>query len=102
MGMGALEEKVIKSINKVFLEVFGSIATAAIRSHLMSEGLDLNDPSLDLERFHGFLLRFFGDGARALEEAIVDDLYRSLNLPKPEPMTLLEAVKRLKDADIAK
>lgn len=94
--MGTLEEKVIKSINKVFLEVFGSIATTAIRSHLMSEGLDLDDPSLDLEKFHSFLIRFFGDGAKALEEAIVDDLYRSLNLPKPEPMTLLEAVRKLR------
>ncbi len=95
--MGRLEEKVIASINRVMREVFGNVVMSAIQDYLMDKGLNLTDPSLNVKKFHDSLKSLFGDGAEALENAIVDDLYRSLNMPKPEIIDLVDAVRRLKE-----
>ncbi len=94
--MKKLDETIIKSINEVFEEVFGNVFMTAVRDYLAERGLDLDDPCLDIEKFHEALVSLFGEGAEALEKAIVDDLHRKLGLSEPKLSGFVEAIKKLK------
>jgi len=93
--MRRLEELVIKSIKKVFREVFGNVVMEAIQDYLRERGLNLDDTSLDIKEFHDSLILLFGDGAETLERSIVDELYRSLGLVGQRFTGLVEDIKRL-------
>jgi hypothetical protein len=95
--MGRVEEEIIRAINGVLREVFGDVVMSAIKERLLEEGLDLEDPSMDIKKFREFMMSLFGKGAETLEKTILDNLYSSLDLPVPEGLNLLEAIERLKE-----
>ncbi len=95
--MRRIEHMIIKSINRVLREVFGDVVVSSIKARLLEEGINLEDPSMDVKKFHEFMMSLFGQGAETLEKTILNDLYSSLNLPAPEELNFLEAIERLKE-----
>ncbi|RLG52288.1 MAG: hypothetical protein DRO00_05815 [Thermoproteota archaeon] len=93
--MGRLEELVIKSTKKIFKEVFGDVVMQAVQDFLRERDLNLDDTTLDIEKFHNSLVLLFGEGAEALERAIVDELYRRLGLVEQRFSGFVEDIKRL-------
>ncbi len=93
--MRKLEELVTKSIKKVFREVFGMVVMEAIVDYLRERGLNLDDTTLDIAKFHDSITLLFGEGAEALERAIVDDIYRNLGLVAHRFTSFVEDIKRL-------